>query len=107
MVRGAIRKSQVRVVVRRNHEELMRCVWSNLVPARAHPGQIEVQFTISPTGDVTESDVLSATIKFPLIELCIARTLRRLHFPKTADGSSAVVTYPFELLSKDPLDGSW
>lgn len=60
-------------------------------------GRLVVQFTISPTGQVTSSVLQSSTVGDAKVETCIVDTVRRWEFSKPEGGKDMIVSYPFLL----------
>lgn len=63
-------------------------------------GRVEISFTVSPSGTVTESNVLSSNVSNPKLERCVAETLRRIQFPSNKEGRLIQTSYPFDFAPK-------
>ena len=63
-------------------------------------GRIQMGFTVSPAGKVTESNVISSEVNNPRLEKCVQETLRRLSFPSNEEGRLIQTTYPFDFGKK-------
>ena len=96
-VRGSLDKEIIRRIVRRHINEVQYCYEQELTKSPALGGRITVQFTIAPFGQVIASLLQSSTVGSARVENCTVQAVRRWEFPKTLDGGSATVTYPFVL----------
>lgn len=66
-------------------------------------GRIEMGFTVSPAGRVTESNILTTTVGNMVLEKCVQETLRRLEFPSNKEGRLTQTSYPFDFnLPEEP-----
>jgi len=62
-------------------------------------GKLVVRFEISPSGRVTQTDMVSSTLGAPGLEQAILGTIQKWKFPRIPDESGSVkVTYPFVFL---------
>ncbi|MBZ0270991.1 AgmX/PglI C-terminal domain-containing protein, partial [bacterium] len=58
-------------------------------------GVATIQFTIEPTGRVSNAVVSASTLGSPVAEECLRRRVMRLHFPAYA-GAPKTVRFPFK-----------
>jgi TonB family protein len=96
-VRGSLDKEIIRRIIRRHINEVKFCYEKELTRNANLSGRVMVQFTIAGTGQVIASLVQSSTMNNPVVEQCIAQSVRRWEFPKPQGGGIVVVTYPFVL----------
>lgn len=75
------------------------CYESELAKNPDLAGRIEVQFTISAEGQVTEAGLVKSTMNSPPVERCVVNEVRHWSFPKPIDGGVVVVRYPFVFTS--------
>ena len=61
-----------------------------------------MQFTIAPSGQISEASVRQSTLGNAYVESCIVAALRRWEFPKPLDHHPVIVSYPFILSPPDP-----
>ena len=82
-----------------HQKEFNKCYDSALkqkLPTEAVPtGRVQMGFTVSPAGVVTESNVING-IGSLYLEKCIQETLRRIKFPSNKEGRLIQTTYPFD-----------
>jgi TonB family protein len=96
-VRGDLDREVIRRVIRQHIGAVRRCYESALRHMPKLAGRVNVQFTIGPTGQVTNATVQSSTLGNTEVEGCIVAAARRFVFPKPAGGGIVMVTYPFVL----------
>ncbi len=94
-IKGALDKSIIARIIRKHHSQIRYCYQKELNKNPKLYGKITVKFTISPTGTVASSVVQVSTMKNFAVEQCVARTLKRIIFPRPKGGGIVVVTYPF------------
>jgi hypothetical protein len=99
VIKGSLSKEVIRREVRRHHNEIRFCYEQGLRKRPEISGRVAVRFLISAAGAVQMAAVSSSTLDDPGVEGCIARTVRRMAFPKPQDGGIVIVTYPFNLTS--------
>lgn len=92
---GGLGSDMIRRVVRRNLSQVRHCYEQQLQSRPDLQGRVTVAFLISPTGAVQASSVSQSSVANPAMEQCIARSVRRWSFPRSADGSISSVRYPF------------
>jgi len=93
-VRGSLDREVIDKIIQRHTNEVRSCYESS-----SSKGLVMVQFTIGHTGEVIASVIQSSTIGSPEIEECITTTVKSWVFPKPANGSIAIVSYPVVLKS--------
>lgn len=96
-VKGSLDKPIIRRIVRAHLEEVRYCYNQGLSEDPALGGRVDVQFTISPKGEVPVAVVASSTLDHDATETCIAKAVKRWKFPKPKGEGNVVVTYPFVL----------
>jgi hypothetical protein len=96
-VRGSLDKEIIRRIIRRHINEVKYCYEQELVKRPDLGGRVNVQFTISATGQVVASVLQSTTMGNVRVESCIVQAVRRWVFPKPLGGGIVIVTYPFVL----------
>ncbi|HEY5448436.1 MAG TPA: AgmX/PglI C-terminal domain-containing protein [Polyangia bacterium] len=97
-----ISKEIIHRIVRRHFDEVKACYDQELSRQPALAGRIDVQFTIAPSGQISEASVRQSTLGNAYVESCIVAALRRWEFPKPLDHHPVIVSYPFILSPPDP-----
>jgi TonB family protein len=95
--KGVLLKEDIRQVVRAHLEEVKACYNAGLARDPKLTGRVSIQFTISPTGDVSIAAVQESTVKDADVGRCIADAAKAWKFPEPEGGGNVVVTYPFVL----------
>lgn len=94
----------VEKTIESNQSEFDKCYDFTLKHKRdsdpAPVGRIEVGFTVSPAGKVTESNIISTDVNDNRLEKCVQETLRRTQFPANDQGRLTQTTYPFDFGKK-------
>lgn len=83
----------VNVVVKRSQGSFKRCYEAALRRDPDGHGAPSIRFTIGPDGQVTEASATGTSDKG--LETCLVAAMKRMVFPKPADGASVQVAYPF------------
>jgi len=92
---GSMDKSVIARIIRKHHSQFRYCYQRELNKNPRLYGKISVKFTISPAGLVSSSLVKVSTMRNQEVESCVARTMKRIVFPKPKNHGIVVVTYPF------------
>ncbi len=92
-VRGSLAKQEIKAVVRRHLPRIRYCYETMLAKEPTLAGRVEVSFTISPTGAVSEAKVEGFAEKNT--EECIVAAIKRMTFPPPEGGGIVIVRYPF------------
>lgn len=93
---GYATNASVRNVVRAHLGEVSACYDRRLLARPTLQGRIEIQFTISRAGHVTNAGITSNTLHDEPTEYCILSALRSWQFPRSS-GGVVLATYPFVL----------
>lgn len=94
-VNGALDKKIIEEHVRKILPKLRFCYENGV---RKHPeiaGIIVLDFVIQPTGDVSESKVVSTTMNDSDVEKCVADQVGKIKFPASKDAATVVANYSF------------
>ena len=59
-------------------------------------GTVTVEFTIAPSGEVTQCKVVSSTVNDPAFETLVVKRILQWKFPPIPGGEKITVTYPLE-----------
>jgi TonB family protein len=92
---GSLDKELISEVVRAHIDEVRQCYNEGLTRKPELAGRITVDFTISPSGSVSASEVSpGSTLGDAAVEACVAAAVKRWVFPKP-EGGAVLVRYPF------------
>lgn len=94
-IAGSLDKSIIARIIRKHYSQIRYCYQKELNKNPKLYGKITVKFTISATGRVASSVVQVSTMKNYAVESCVAKTIKRIIFPRPKGGGIVVVTYPF------------
>jgi hypothetical protein len=95
IVLGALDKSLVDSVVRRNLNQIRYCYQQELTASPSLMGKIVVKFVVAKDGSVTSVTTKSSTMANPTLEGCINARFLRMRFPEPKGGGIVIVSYPF------------
>jgi hypothetical protein len=95
IILGALDKSLVDAVVRRNLNQIRYCYQRELTKSPALAGKIVVKFVIAKDGTVSSATTKSSSMGSPAVENCINQRFMRFQFPSPKGGGIVFVTYPF------------
>lgn len=91
----------IRRIVRAHINEVRHCYNEGLSRDPSLAGKVVVNFTIGSDGKVAKSAVASSTLSENTVDSCISEAVSRWKFPKTRNGQSLTVNYPFVLETGD------
>lgn len=95
IILGALDRSQIDRVIRREMNKLKYCYQRALTKDRTLTGKVAVRFTIIGDGTVSDADIKSTTMNHEGVEQCLVEQVRRLTFPAPAGHTHVIVSYPF------------
>ncbi|MCB9797131.1 MAG: AgmX/PglI C-terminal domain-containing protein [Alphaproteobacteria bacterium] len=95
IILGALDRSLIDTVVKRNFNQLRYCYQRELTKDPNLSGKIVVKFVIAPNGTVSQASIKSSTMGNASVESCIVGRFRRFRFPETKGGGIVIVSYPF------------
>ena len=87
--------------MRRHRNEISHCYEKGLARRPDIAGRVTVRFIIDGSGAVKVAAVADSSLGDAGVEQCIARTIRRMAFPRPTDGGVVIVNYPFTLTSSE------
>ena len=96
---GALPREVIRRVIRRANNQVRHCYEQGLQQRPDLEGRITARFTISPSGSVIASNIVSSQLHNASVETCVNQVVRRLSFPQPEDGGLVTVSYPFMMRS--------
>ncbi len=96
---GALSREVIRRVIRRANNQVRHCYEQGLQQRPDLEGRVTARFTISPSGSVVTSNIVSSQLRNQGVESCVNRVVQRLSFPQPSDGGLVTVSYPFMMRS--------
>lgn len=94
-VSTGLHPGEVQEVFREELYQIRFCYEAALKSNPKAEGKVEVQFNISPDGNVGSARVKSSTVESLKMTDCIIKVIAKLRFPKTEDVKTVQVMYPF------------
>jgi TonB family protein len=96
-VRDARGKREIQQVMIDNRDKVRACYDAALAQNPGIAGDLVVDFTIDPRGDVKQAEVnwSQSEIHIPELDTCAADAVRSLKFPPSSRGLESKVSYPF------------
>jgi hypothetical protein len=94
---GDIDKQLIRRIVRTHINEVRSCYNAGLVSNPNLQGRVEVNFVIMGNGKVSSSVVSANGLGNRSVAQCIAKAVKRWHFPRRGSAGTVTVKYPFSL----------
>lgn len=95
IILGALDKSLIDAVIRRNMSQIRYCYQRELTKNPNLKGKIIVKFTIAADGTVSKAGIKSSSMGSPPVEDCITGRFKRFQFPEPKGGGVVIVSYPF------------
>lgn len=92
---GALDKSLVDQVVKRNMAQIRYCYQRELTKDPNLGGKVTVKFVIAGDGSVSSATTRSSTLGNASAESCINGRFMRMQFPAPKGGGIVIVSYPF------------
>jgi TonB family protein len=93
VVLGALDKSLIEQVIKRNLNSIRYCYSRELNRNPTLGGKLTVKFTIASDGSVAKAETKQG-IGSPAVESCVAERFLRFKFPAPKGGGVVVVSYP-------------
>jgi hypothetical protein len=93
-VRGQLDRELIAKVINEHMGEIRGCYERALLKEAGLAGKLVLEWTIEPTGVVSDIRVKTATLRGPEVPNCIVGSIKRWAFPKPK-GGNVVVSYPF------------
>ncbi|MFH1631664.1 MAG: AgmX/PglI C-terminal domain-containing protein [bacterium] len=96
MIMGALDKSLIDAVIKRNMNQVRYCYQRELNQNLTLSGRIEVRFAIYKDGSVINAAIESTTMNSAVVEECITHEFMEFKFPQPKGGGIVVETTPFD-----------
>jgi TonB family protein len=94
---GTLDPARVQAVVKSRLPEIRRCYERGKMDEPDLKGRVTVKISVSGTGAVSSSTIETSTLGNSRVETCIADAVQGWRFPAPSGGTSAVISYPFNL----------
>lgn len=90
-------KAEIQQVMANHRDKVRACYDAALAENPGIKGDLVVDFTIDPRGDVKHAEVnwSQSEIHIPELDTCAAEAVRSLKFPPSSRGLESKVSYPF------------
>lgn len=90
-------KEEIQQVMANNRDKVRACYDTALAQNPGIKGDLVIDFTIDPRGDVKQAEVnwSQSEIHIPELDSCAADAVRSLKFPASSRGLESKVSYPF------------
>ncbi|MDP2311873.1 MAG: AgmX/PglI C-terminal domain-containing protein [Pseudomonadota bacterium] len=95
IVIGALDRSLIDAVVKRNLAQIRYCYQRELTKNPTLAGKVTVKFVIQPDGVVASAVTKQSTLGNAAVESCINGRFLRFQFPEPKGGGIVIVSYPF------------
>lgn len=95
IILGALDKSLIDAVIRRNLNQIRYCYQRELTKNPALTGKVVIKFVIAKDGTVSSSSTKSSSMNNKAVEDCINGRFMRFQFPQPKGGGIVIVSYPF------------
>ncbi len=95
IILGALDKSLIDQVIKRNMNQIRYCYQRELTKNPALGGKIVVKFVIAKDGSVSSASTKATTMNNKAVENCINGRFMRFKFPEPKGGGIVIVSYPF------------
>ena len=92
---SGLTKSEIDPVVKRRIGELRACSERRGPTGEGFQGKVFLNFKILPNGTTDQITLDSSSPTTEFLNNCVARSVRRWHFPKPRAGRTVPVSYPF------------
>jgi hypothetical protein len=95
IILGALDKSLIDKVIKRNQSKISYCYQKELQVDPSLSGKIIVKFVIAANGSVSKASIKSSTMGSADVESCITDKFKTFQFPEPKGGGIVIVSYPF------------
>jgi len=95
VLEGSLSREEIEAVIKANLAKIKACYETRLQGKRGLAGRVITNFTITPDGRVSKSDIANSDLSDGPTESCITREIRRWKFPLPRGGGEVKVVYPF------------
>ncbi len=95
IIMGSLDKEIIRRVIKAHINQIKYCYEKELVRSPGLFGKVNVEFTITAKGSVSQAKTKQSTLNNAEVERCIGAKIRTWKFPKPKGGGIVIVRYPF------------
>lgn len=99
VILGALDRSLIDEVIRRNMAQIRYCYQRELTKSPALEGKLVVKFVIAPDGTVSSATTKTSTLNNPAVEQCVNGRFMKMQFPEPKGGGVVIVSYPLVFTS--------
>ncbi|AZZ37420.1 hypothetical protein CIK05_11650 [Bdellovibrio sp. qaytius] len=92
---GGLTKEDIRKALAEHRRAIRNCYEIALIKRKELEGKMSFKWKVSPTGPVEVIDLMSTEFNLPSFETCVKDVVKRIVFPKAANGQPTTVKYPF------------
>lgn len=97
---GGLDRETVRRVIASFRGQIRTCYERALLTNPRLEGRLVYSWRITAEGEVLSAETSKATIESPQLKSCVLEVIRRMNFPKSPNGKSTRVIYPFVFQGK-------
>lgn len=97
---GGLDRETVRRVIQSKRGEIRTCYERALLSHTNLEGRIVYTWRIVPDGSVISVEVTNSNLDAPSLRSCVLEVIRKMTFPKAANGKATKVIYPFVFQGK-------
>ncbi|HLD46112.1 MAG TPA: AgmX/PglI C-terminal domain-containing protein, partial [bacterium] len=95
IILGALDKSLIDAVIKRNLNQIRYCYQRELSKNPSLAGNISVKFVIAKDGTVSSATIRRSALNNTKVESCLCDRFMRFQFPEPTGGGIVVAMYPF------------
>jgi TonB family protein len=92
---GGLTDQQVMATMQKHRGVMQACFEAQRAVHPTLAGTVRVEWITSPAGRVRSASVLSSTLGNPDVESCLVDEVKKLSFPRAADGLPTTIRFPF------------
>jgi TonB family protein len=95
IIMGSLSMEIIRRVIQSHRDQIAYCYSQELTRNPNLSGKVNIKFTISEKGYVTQAQVAATTMNNAAVERCICQKIQTWKFPEPKGGGIVIVNYPF------------
>lgn len=98
-VTGGLDRASVLRTIRTYNKEIRNCYEKALLVKPRIKGRMVLSWTITANGATSGAKLERSELKLPSLENCVLDVVRGIQWPKSANGQSTIVNYPWQFTS--------
>ena len=98
-VTGGLDRASVLRTIRTYNKEIRNCYEKALLVKPKIKGRMVLSWTITANGATSNAKLERSELKLPSLEGCVLDVVRGIQWPKSANGQSTIVNYPWQFTS--------